>query len=241
MLRFASKMGLALLGAATLAAPAAQADPIVAGSTFFASTAIQDITLLANTAFNPTDREVTFEIQGVGGLLFNRDTQTGSTINISTATGLYSGFSPFLGTYTFGSIAPLSPTDFSATITNVVQNPSDPGYATGQPSSFVSGNLIFGGASFGLAIDGGPSLYTDPLVPFSFSATLDGLPPSVGTVLSNAGADVLNILYNGEVVARSSNRRIIMSAPVPEPSSLLLCGASIAVLGGMSWSRRRPD
>jgi len=35
---------------------------------------------------------------------------------------------------------------------------------------------------------------------------------------------VLNILFNGEAVAQSSNRRIILSS-VPEPSSIVLLAA----------------
>jgi hypothetical protein len=234
---------LALLSAAFLATQSAQADPIVAGSTFLAGTAIQDITLLANSAFNPTGSDVTFQISGVGGIMLNRDAQVGSTITISTASGLFTGFNPNIGGYTFGSIPPLTPSNFGGSITNVVQNPNDPGFATGQASSFVSGNLTFGGASFGLAITSGPAagamLYTDPAVPFSFSSTLDGLPPSDGTVLASTGTDALNILFNGQVVGYSSNRRIILSAAVPEPSSLMLSGAAITTLACLARLRRR--
>jgi hypothetical protein len=79
-------------------------------------------------------------------------------------------------------------------------------------------------------------LFTDPSVPFAFAATFDGLPPSQSTVLVNSGPDVLNVLFNGDVVAQSSNRRIVLSA-VPEPSSIVMLG--FGALGLLSWDRFR--
>jgi hypothetical protein len=111
----------------------------------------------------------------------------------------------------------------------------------GQPSSFQSGDFSFGGASFGFELLTGPvaglKLFTDPAVPFSFTSTFDGLPPSAGTVLHNSGADVLNVLFNGQVVATSSDRQIVLSA-VPEPSSLILCGLATVVAGAYTAVRR---
>ena len=179
---------------------------------------------------------------GFGSITIDRDAQVGTTIQIASLSGgQFYGSNASLGNYVFGNIPPLTGADFSGAITNVVQNPSDPGFATGQPSSFQSGNFSFGGASFGLellGVPGTPTLFTDPMVPFSFSATLDGLPPSAGTVLMNSGPDLLNVLFNGEVVAESSNRRIIiLAAAVPEPSSIALAG--IAALGMCCFMRSR--
>jgi hypothetical protein len=122
----------------------------------------------------------------------------------------------------------------------VVQDPTDPGFPTGQPSSFQSGDFSFGGASFGFLSGpaAGIKLFTDPAVPFSFSTTFDGLPPSAGTVLNNSGTDVLNVLFNGQVMATSSDRRIVLSA-VPEPSSLTLCGLVSVVAGAYTAVRRQ--
>ena len=227
---------LVLLSA--FAARPAKATLIVAGPTDLPGTAIQDITLLPGTPFNPSGSAILIkDVSGVGTITINRDAQVGSTINIPTlAGGMYFGSDPNLGSYVFGNIAPLTGADFNGTITNVVQNPNDPGFATGQPSSFQSGNFSFGGASFGFLFLTGPAagakLFTDPTVPFRFSAAFNGLPPRSVTTLVNSGPDVLNVLFNGAVVATSSNRRIVL---VPEPSSTLLLGTGALAL---LWLRR---
>jgi hypothetical protein len=237
-----SRIGLALLVLAAIAATPAQADPIVAGPTVLPGRAIQDITLLANTPFNPTSSPIVIDdLFGDGSITINRDTEVGTTIDIpSLAGGLFFGSNPLLGDYVFGNIPPLTGADFRGVITNVVQDPGDPGFATGQASSFKSGDFSFGGNSFGFQFLTGPAagltLFTDPAVPFSFSSHFDGLPPSAGTVLLNSGPDVLNVSFNGQVVAQSSDRRIILTA-VPEPSSVLIL--AIGIFGGFGISRRR--
>jgi hypothetical protein len=235
---------LAALFLAIVATPGARAALIIAGTTDLPGTAIQDITLLPNTPFNPTSSPILISgVSGVGTITLNRDAEVGTTINIPTlAGGVFFGSNPLLGSYVFGNIAPLTGADFSGTITNVVQNPNDPGFATGQPSSFQSGDFSFGGKSFGFEFLTGPAagitLFTDPTVPFSFSSHFDGLPPSAGTVLQNSGPDVLNVLFNGVPVAQSSNRRIVLTA-VPEPSSYVLLGLfGAAGIVGQSWRRR---
>src|SRR4029077_13717632 len=105
----------------------------------------------------------------------------GNVINIPTlAGGMFFGSNPNLGSYVFGNIPPLTGADFSGVITNVVQNAADPGFATGQPSSFKSGDFSFGGASFGFefltGLAAGLKLVTGPAPPFRFSPTVAGLP-----------------------------------------------------------------
>ena len=152
---------------------------------------------------------------------------------------MFAGFStsPFLpGTYVFGNVPPLTGSDFSGMITNVVQNSSDPGFGTGQPSSFQSGDFSLGGNSFGFTFTSGPAmgvtLLTDPSTPFSFSSTFDGLPPSNGTVLESSGTNDINILFGTEVIGFTSDRRIVLGAvsAVPEPSGLILLGIGVVGL-----------
>lgn len=224
-----------LIASALLLAPpaaavgTARAEPIQAGSTDLYGTATMDLTLLAGTPFNPgTTAVVLAGVSGTGTITLHRDAQSGSTILIPTLSGgLFYGSAPGLGNYVFGKLPPLADADFHGSITNVVQNPSDPGFATGQASSLQSGQFSFTGTSFGFEFLSGPAagvtLFTDPAAPFSFAAGFDGLPPSSGTVLRNSGPDVLNVLFNGQVVAQSSNRTITL-ASVPEPSAVALGG-----------------
>lgn len=237
------RFGLALVIFATVTTPLARAGPIIAGSTDLIGTAIQDITLLPNTPFNQSSSAILIKgVSGYGTITLNRDAQTGSTINfLSLAGGMYFGSNASLGSYVFGNVAPLTGADFNGSITNVVQNSGDPGFATGQPSSFQSGDFSFGGNSFGFKFLSGPAagitLFTDPAVPFRFGAHFDGLPPSAGTVLMNTGPDVLNVLYGGSVVALSSNRTIVLGA-VPEPASFVMLGSGVLLTLGYARGRK---
>jgi len=229
--------------AALLAAASARAEPIVAGTSTLYGRAIQDITLVPGTPLNQGSSEVVLDgLFGDGYLTFIRDAQVGSTIVMPKATGQFSGTEARLGgiSYTFGAVGTLTEDDFSGQITDVVQDPSSPGYATGDPSSLIGGTLTFGGASFGFRFDDGPLaglvVYTAPTVPFAFEATLDGLPPSPGTTLVSIGTDKIPILADGAVVGYTSTRRIVITA-VPEPSSLLLVG--LGGLAGLAGWRRR--
>ena len=229
MIRYFYRTGLAVLLLAIFAPSPLLAASIVAGTTVLDGTAIQDLTLLPGTPFNPGSTPILISgLSGVGSITLNRDAEDGTTNTIaipSLAGGLFFGSNPNLPpgtTYVFGNIPPLTGADFSGSITNVVQNPLDPGFSTGQPSSFQSGNFSFGGKSFGFEFLTGPlmgiKLFTDPSVPFSFSAEFDGLPPSGGTVLINSGPDALNVLFFDPtsgmniVVAQTSNRIIVLSA-----------------------------
>ncbi len=239
MNRYVSRRSLAFFVLAILGTAPSQAAPIIAGTTYLPGTAIQTVTLLPNTFLNMTPNPIVIPgLSGVGSITLNRDAEDPTTNSIAIPTlagGLYYGSEPGLGNYVFGNIPPLTGADFSGSITNVQQNTSDPGYATGQPSSFASGDFSFGGNSFGFEfLSPGPlmglKLFTDPTTPFSFSSTFDGLPPSAGTTLINSGTDSLNILYTDPstgmttVVGTSSDRIIVLSS-VPEPSSFVLLAA----------------
>jgi hypothetical protein len=150
MNRLSKCIGLGLLLLA-VTAPAAHAGPIVAGTTDLTDTAIMDLTLLPGTAFNPGPTAIFIQgVQGFGTITLERNAQVGSTITFASLSGgQFHGTNALLGEYVFGNIPPLSGADFSAIITNVVQNPNDPGFPTGQPSSFLSGDFSLGGPSFG--------------------------------------------------------------------------------------------
>lgn len=236
-------LGVILLLAA-VATPPAKAAPIVAGATVIQSRAILDLALLPNTPFNPTGSPILLNgLFGVGPLTIFRETQVGDSILLSKVDGRFFGSHPSLGDYVFGRVDPLTPANYSGVINNVVQDPVDPGFATGQPSSFQSGDISWGGASFGFEFLTGPAagitLFTDPTVPFSFSSTYDGLPPSLGTVNANSGPDFLNVLFNGQVVATMSGHRVdVIPLPnVPDAgSTVMLLGVA---LSGFALFRRK--
>lgn len=227
---------LALVAVLATALPAAAA-PIVAGSTTLPGRAIQDITLLPGTPFNPGPTPIVIDdLFGDGYLLLNRAAQVGTTIDVPTADGVFYGSLPGLGSYRFGRVGVLTTADFDVSITNVVQDPTDPGFAYGSPSSLQSGLYTLGGDSFGFEFLTGPLagviLYTSAATPFQFQTALDGLPPTDGTVLANSGLDVVDVLFNGVKVGESSDRRIVLDSAfaIPEPASLALAAVGAAGL-----------
>ncbi len=240
------RSSLALVILTSFAAAKADAGLIVAGTTSFTSVATMDLRLLAGTVFNPGPNDIILTgVSGSGVLTINRDTQVGTTINIgSLSGGMYYGSNAALGNYVFGNVGSLTGADFSGSITNVVQNTADPGFATGNASSFLSGNFSFGGASFGFEFlnppSPGPILYTDPTVPFQFTTTIDGLPNRTAATLVNSGTtNILNIYFNNTLVAQSYNRTILLEpSSVPEPASILMMGLGALSLLGYTRVRR---
>lgn len=212
-----------------------QAAPIVAGPTTYPTIAIQDIVLFANTPINPGPEIAIPGVSGVGLFGINREEQLGATIEFNSLIGgQYFGSLPNdLGNFVFGIVGGLTEADYSGQLTNVVQNAADPGFAAGDPLSFVSGEYYVSGAQFGFEFLSGPLtgviLFTDPTQDFSFVSTFDGLPPSPGTTLVNAGDDVLDVLFNGVLVGTSSNRQIIVTVPEPATGILLLSTCLLAV------------
>src|SRR5271165_3528828 len=105
MTRFLVRIGLAFgLTLAVFGVPAG-AEPIVAGSTVLPGIAIQDITLLPGTPFNPGPSPILIkDVTGVGEITINRDTQVGNTIPIASLSGgMFYGSNPLLGSYVFGN------------------------------------------------------------------------------------------------------------------------------------------
>jgi len=235
------KAAFCLAGAlATVITSVSTAAPIGAGTTAIPTRAIQDVTLLPNTPFNPTAEPIVFEdLSGEAVLGLTREAQVGDTIDYVVFGVDYRGFHPMLGDYVFGAAGPIDGSDFSGQITSVVQDAADPGFATGDPSSFQSGDLFVTGAQFAFEFLSGPAagavLVTDPTQDFAFEASLDGLPPSPGTLFTApASSDqVIDVLFNGVKVGESSNRRLLV---IPEPgSAILLALGALAAIG-----RQRP-
>jgi hypothetical protein len=236
MIRLFNKlvMTCAMIAAVAISPRHSKAGLIEPGTTVLYGTAIQDITLYVDPSnLQALPSPVTVHVSGHGSIVLHRDAETaGNSIPVHFEGGAFSGFDPLLGFFVFGNVGKLTGADFTGSIDNVVQDPADPGFATGQESSFVSGDFHLGGASFGFTFLslGGLTLYTDPSVPFEFSSTIYGLPPAPFT-LTNFGSDVLPVrlgpnpygLPENTLLAESSNRTIVLSS-VPEPSSMALLG-----------------
>ena len=223
-----------------------EAEEIQAGATTFFAQALLDVTIFDSASINPTGEELFFDdLSGFSSATIFREQQVGSTITISGLEGWAFEGSNVLGDFRFGIVGPFDGNDYSGAFTNVQQDPNDPGFPTGDPSSFVSGDYFVSGTGFGVEFTSGPLtgiiLSTDPSQVLEFESVFDGLPPSPGTLISTTpGSDQFLDLYlsnaNGdllELVGTTSDRRIVV---VPEPSSMLVIG--LGGIAGLAFRRR---
>jgi hypothetical protein len=222
----------------------AQAAPIVAGQDLVPSVAVQSVVLFPGTPFNPGPTPLTVELTATGSFVLDRALQSGSTINFTLPVAHFFGTLP----------GPLPPLTFdlaagtpglnasSGAITNVLQNSADPGFATGDPSSFASGDFT-ANTFFELVLANGATIYSDPNSAAVFTAALTALPPSPGTVFASP-APVNLYLQTGPgfdptrdpVIGQSFDRTV---TAVPEPPTLALCLTGAVVLGTWRWRDRQ--
>ncbi|QDU89738.1 hypothetical protein Pla175_31330 [Pirellulimonas nuda] len=213
------------------ATAAVYADPVVAGTTSLPMFPIQDVILPANSAFNPNDFAVLADdVTAMGPSIFTRLAQVGSTIQMVDGYFSGTGVHPMLGHFQLLTGAPNGFSPMTLTLENVVQDPSHPGFASGDPASIVSADATFVVPNYGVnLLDLGVSLEVRDS--FFFKASFDGLPPSVGTVYTAdpyEGQDSLLPAYlagTNTVVAYSTQRRLVA---VPEPASLVLASLAAA-------------
>ena len=231
---------LSLLLALTVCAQS-HGTPIKAGTTTVMADAIQDIELVPGTPFNPTNDSILLaDVTARGWYSLDRAEQAGFLIPILEVESVFIGFHPLVGPFELGNGAAHGIGTGSGVILSVIQDPNDPGFPTGEPSSFLSGDLAVS-ATFGLRITGGPAagaeLFTKD--PVTFAGVFDGLPPSVGTTVVSPGAiDIFTANPMGGpdlLVAVSTNRRI---ATIPEPSAFTLAGVGLIGLA-FAWRYRR--
>ena len=230
-----------------LVGPAALADPVVSGTTLLPMFPIQDVILPANSPFNPTGQDVLADdVTAYGTSTFHREAQMGTTIEMTDGEFFGTGVHPLLGRFELLTGMPYGFAPMTATLENVVQNPADPGFASGDPSSIVSADLVrFTVPNYGVnLLDLGVSLEVRD--PFFFTATFDGLPPSPGTVYTSdpftGPASLLPAYLAGTntLVGFSTERRLI--AAVPEPTTVVsLVGMASLFLLRTRRQERAPD
>ena len=233
-----------LFVALLLAPAAARAEPIRAGQFTVDVVLRQSVELFPGTPFNPGPVSITVQADAAGTLTVTRQMQMGTTIVTSPfvqLAGVLPGPLPPLPYEIFAGTPDLPPT--VGVISNVVQDPLDPGFATGDPSSFVSGDFREE-AYFKQAIAAlGATVYSDPSTPAVFTASITGLPYPEGTTFTSPGRVNL-YLQLGPVrdpatdllIGQSFDRVLVV---VPEPAGLALLGAAGVSAAGYFGARRR--
>jgi hypothetical protein len=228
------------LFALSLVATVADAAPIVASSATQSYINIQQIRLFPGTPFNPGTEPVEFELFASGTLTAAWDAQVGNTMQHSVPfvdfVGVFPGNIPF---HIFAGTPDLPAT--TGQFSNVVQNPADPGFATGDPSSFVSANYT-STAYFKQVLPDGTTVYSDQINPPTFTGTLSALPYPLGQQFTSTGP--LNLYVQlGPTIDQANDLLIGQSLHsvvevVPEPTALsLLCAGTLYLVGAR---RRKP-
>jgi hypothetical protein len=173
----------------------------------------------------------------VGGFTIDPAAQVGTTIEFSSGDAYVVASASRIGPFQLGSRPTIGIGSYSGSITNVVQNPLDPGFTTWQPSSFASGDFSTQVLQFGLRV-GGQLLFTRD--PVTCTGQLDGLPPSLGTTLvsPNRVSYYWTNPLNGSdlLVAYSFDRQLTW---VPESPSLTLLGLGLSSLAVRSRRCKR--
>ncbi len=211
-------------------APVADAAPIVAGSATQTYINIQQIRLFPGTPFNPGTEAVEFEVIAHGQLTATWDAQVGSTMQHAVPyvdfEGVFPGGIPF---HILAGTPDLPPT--TGQLSNIVQNPADPGFAAGDPSSLVSADYA-NTAYFKQVLPDGTTIYSDQVNPATFTATLAGLPYPVGQQFISTGALNLYVQLGptidqaNDFLIGQSLHRVVEVVPEPTALSLLSLGAA---------------
>ncbi|MCP5517494.1 MAG: hypothetical protein H7A45_09595 [Verrucomicrobiales bacterium] len=217
--------------------PDAEAATIVAGDDLLYSTTGK-VTITINNAFIPGGLyEVIDLVQINPPAIVHRDAQVGTTIDTEIVSLELAGTSSTLGPLTVRVGAGLGVVEGPTLgqVTDVVQNPADPGFPTGDPSSFQSGKSYFNAlfeidTSLGVAYNKIPH----QLGPVPISS----LPPD--PIYYPSPASLPLWLDIGTIGDHSDDVQIGMIGPIfhtPEPDSYALI--AVAGLLGFGVYRRR--
>ncbi|MFO0887762.1 MAG: hypothetical protein U0790_01305 [Isosphaeraceae bacterium] len=202
--------------------------------TTFTSRVVADfeLSLLGNTVINPGDQTPFLAYRAVGELTFQidpslNDPSNPTTVPFLSVTGVFEGVPP-------SPVLPFTLTPnlefIGGELTNIVRD------ANGEVISADVSNLSMRWALTSPALPG--PLYT--IVGLPFSATIDSIPFSVGTVLAGAaefeGYLDLGLGDSNPLVALGRNRTLTV---VPEPPAIVSLAASGLALGALLGGSRR--
>lgn len=164
----------------------------------------------------------------------HRDTQVGDTIDTE-----------IVSLDLFGTSVNVGPTHIRAgtgngvamastgQITNVVQNPLDPGFATGNPSSFASGDSFFD-VFFEIDVQNfGITLSNQN--PVTVAANNIGRLPPIGELYEHTGGGIIIGFQTNDV----GQVEAVIHKPTPEPSTWLLFVVGIGGILGLGFKRSK--
>lgn len=205
--------------------------------------ATYDLTLLANTPFNPYRFAITVkDVSGCGVFTIHRN---GTRAIESVECSLFFGTHSMLGSYVFGNTARLSTAEWRGELTNVVRDcGGDSDDETVAASNIRSGDFVIFGCGFGIEFLMGPAtgvtLSTRSRYPIRFRAH-----PEARSVQQTASMGVeekiVPVLFEtsgGSILVGESSRHQIKLFTTPERSNLPVQVVDWAS-DGVGW--RRPD
>jgi len=226
-------------------APTVQAAPIQGGTATYEYFNTFVTRLYPGTPFNagPDPVDVTVESNGV--LTEVWEDQVGDTIDFEIVSIMQEGLLAGIPFQIIGGIEKtpeLGP--FVGTYTDIVQDPLDPGFGAGDPSSLMSAFRRAAGPFAQILIDGTYLYASDP---YAFESTITGLPYPVGSVFVGTPNSEVEIrlrlgaapdpVNDPPIGAALPGGIVRITRVVPEPPAVAL--AILAVVGAAVGARRR--
>jgi len=196
---------------------------VVSGTNVLPVDALQQVLIPVGSPLNNTNQEINLgDVSALGAWTFQRQAQQGSTIQFTDGSFFGQGSVPGIGGFDLVGGMPFGFGEITATLSNVVQNPADPGFATGDPSSITSGDLHIEVPNYGIRFDSGVDL--ELREPFVFDSSFDGLPPSVGTQYDSTPLDQALTAYlaGTNIAAAVSTNRHLFALPEPTTAGMAM-------------------
>lgn len=219
----------------------ARAAPIQPGSADYVYTNVFTTVLFPGTPFNPGAGPIQFDVFSQGTFSTEWGLQVGTSMPLEIPSVVAFGSLPTAPPIPFQILAgadqvpQLGP--FVGAYSNVMQDPADPGFPTGAPSSLTSADVLVGGP-FAQVLADGTFLYAND---YTFAGSISGLPYPLGTqfvgthdaeirVQLGVSPDPMVDPVIGLILADG------LITVVPEPSSFSLLLAAVAAA---TWVMRR--